>query len=189
MHDLITSTTFEIPRGTPNLAAISLDMTTIYQAEDRLHDVRIATPNNAPEMMGYFNQVCNTVTKYLAWVEYEILQAKKYLEIAKASVILEKAPEEFKRLKDVGIKYNEDFREAMVIRDVDYQKRLDALNTLVAAKSWLEGKAWSFVRAYNSCRFVADNRSFTAASPNLTGTIGQTFNEPQQNFMGKTKFD
>ena len=189
MHDAIGGTNLIIPRGTPNLARITLDLTDVYEGERRLVEVRAVNPLTAPELMGYFNEVCNTTTKYMAWIEYEILQAKKYVDLAKATVILERAPAAFTHLKDSGIKYNEDFRDAVVTQDQDYQKALDTLNQLTATKSLLESKSWSFIRAYNACKFVATSRGQIAASPNLNGAIGQTYEEPQDNFMGKSRID
>ena len=189
MHDSISGNALLIPRGTPNLAQISLDLTEVYGGERRLVEVRAVNPLTAPDLMGYFNQVCNTTSKYLAWVEYEILQAKKYVDLARSTVLLEKAPAAFAHLKDTGIKYNEDFRDALVIKDPDYQKALDILNHLTATKVFLESKSWSFIRAYNACKYVATTRGQVAASPNLNGTIGQTYDEPQDNFMGKSRID
>ena len=189
MYGQVTGKSLTIPRGTPDLNNITLDMTSIYEAESRLHEVRAVNPVTAPELMGYFNNACNTTTKYLAWVEYEILQAQKFLKLAKSIAILEKAPVAYQKQKTDGVKYNEDFRDAIVNTDPDYQKRLDVLNALTATKVLLEGKVWSFVRAYNACKFISKPKNTTAASPNLNGTIGQTYDEPQENFMGKTKLD
>ena len=186
MHDQI-GTALIIPRGTPDLHGISLDMTSIYNAEKRLGDVKSVLSGTAPELMGFFNEACNTVTKYMAWVEYEILQAKKYLSLTKSVIILEKAPVEFQKVKDTGVKYNEDYREAIVYRDPEYQARLDVLNMLTATKILLESKSWSFVRAYNACKSISAYKNTGAATPNFNGTIGQTCDVVQDNFMGKTK--
>jgi hypothetical protein len=161
-----------------------LEMALVYQAEQRLHEVKIASPASAPELSGFFNEACNMTTKYLAWVEYEILQAKKYFDLAKAAVVLEKAPEEYKKFKDSGIKFNEDFREAVIARDTDCQARLDIMNSLQAIKAILEGKMKAFERAHYAVRNVSDNRNRIAAAPNLNGTIGMTTDLPQSNFMG-----
>lgn len=183
----ISATTLTITRGVPNVGTMVLDMAPIYEAEQRLDEVRTVNPLTALELMGYFNTACNITTKYLAWVEYEILQAKKYLELARAAVILEKAPEAFKRYKDAGMKYNEDFRESIVATDTEYNTRLDTLNALLAVKALLDGKAWSFVRAYNACKYVTLNRSTSAAAPQLNNTLGETVDTVPANFMGQTK--
>jgi hypothetical protein len=176
-----------VPRGIPNLEPMKIDMAEVYEAEDRLNEVRHVNPQTAPELSGYFNKVCNTVTKYLSWIEYDILMAEKYLGLAKAQVILDEAPAQFEKVKDKGIKFNEDFRDALVARSVECQKCLDTLNALKAVRALLDNKAKSFVRAYNSCRYLTNTKSQTPV-PNFTsGHIGQTYDQPQKNFMGVTR--
>jgi hypothetical protein len=174
-----------VPRGIPGLVPFKLEMTGIYEAEQRLVEVGRSSPESASQLMGYFNKACSDTNKYLAWIEYEILQAKKYFELAKATVILEKAPAEFSKIKDVaGIKYNEDFRNAVITRDKECQERLDTLNALEAMKVLLQSKSWSFIRAFNACQSLWDNRNTRAAQPALNGHVGQTYDSPQENFMG-----
>lgn len=181
----IGGTQLAIPRGTPALPAMQLDMTLVYQAEGRLPEVRRVTPDTAPELAGFFNEAANITSKYLAWIEYEILQAQKYNGLAKSTVVLEKAPAEFAKLKDTGIKYNEDFREALVARDPECQKTLDVLNGLKASKAFLESKMWTFIRAFNSCDANASRKSHAATTPNFSGAIGDTMDS--NNFMGDRK--
>lgn len=169
-----------VPRGNPGSPPMSMDMQAIHDAENRLYEIRAVTPDKAPELMGYFNVACNLAGKYIAWIKYEALNAKKNLDVARATVILDKSVEAFEAVKDKGVKYNEDFRAAMIARDPDCQSRLDTLNTLIAAEALLESKFWSFMRAFNACRDVAQRRQMVAASPNLsTGLM-----EEPTNYMG-----
>jgi hypothetical protein len=146
-------------------------MTLVYAAERRLNEVAIVSPGTAPELIGYFNEACNTTTKYLAWVEYEILMAQKHYELARAHVILEKAPEAYGKIKDKGIKFNEDFREALMATDIECQGRLDTLNALKAVRVLLENKAKSFERGYYACKTTWDRKQHQAASPNFGGLL------------------
>jgi hypothetical protein len=175
-----------LQRVNPAQPGLTLDMNTIREGEDRLQEVKMVSPVTAPELGAYFNEACATATKYMAWIEYEILQAEKALDLAKATVILDKAPEEFKKLKDTGIKFNEDFRNALIARDTDCQWALDVLNAMKAAKSLIGGYADSFKRAHYSCKAIADSKN-GAPSPNRSGFVGQTYLTDQNNFMGKTK--
>lgn len=177
-------TTLTVPRGVPNLQALTLDMTPVYSAEKRLHEIRAVSPGTRKELESCFNEACNTVSKYLAWVEYESLQAQKYLGVAKSTVVLDTAPEEFKKVKESGIKFNEDFREAVCMKDEEYLKRLDTLNAIKAVKALLEGKFWTFKRSYDSCATVADRKENTAAYPNLTTIQGAMGNNPVADFIG-----
>ena len=179
--------TLKVPRGVPDLQGLSLDMTEVYEAEGRLNEVSHVNQMTAPELSGYFNKVCNTVTKYLSWLEYEILMAEKYHGLAKATVILDEAPAAFEKIKHTGVKFNEDFRDALVARSVECNKNLDTLNALKAVRALLDNKAKTFVRAYNSCRGLSYQKSQTP-TPNFTSThIGSTFDAPQSNFMGVTR--
>jgi hypothetical protein len=129
-------------------------------------------------MMGTFNVAANILTKYIAWVDYEILQAQKFLSISKAAVILDKAHEELKKYP--GHKNNEDFRTALIARDAECQERLDKLNGLIAIRALLDGKVKSFVRAYYTAQTALEKRS-SHPSPNFTSTqIGA----PHESVMG-----
>lgn len=176
--------TLILPRGKPDLPPLKLEMDEIYKAESRLHEVSIVSPMTAPELMGYYNTVCNLTTKYISWIEYEILVAQKHFELAKSTVILDKMPDEVKRFKDSGMKANEDFRNALISRDSECSATLDNLNQLIAVKSLLENKARSFVRAYNASRSIWERRSGTP-TPNFNGTIGS----PASNLMGAPEED
>jgi hypothetical protein len=174
-----------LQRVSPTAPGLTLDMSILREAEARLQEVKMVSPVTAPELGAYFNEACTTGTKYMAWIEYEILQAEKAFDLAKAAVILDKAPEEFKKLKDTGIKFNEDFRNALMARDPDCQYALDVLNSMKAAKSLISGYADSFKRAHYSCKAISDRKNQSAASPNMSGYVGQTYNEEQFDFMGK----
>jgi hypothetical protein len=179
------TSTLLIPRGIPGLSPMSLDMGLIYAAENRLSEVSMVSPGSAPELIGYFNEACNTTTKYLAWVEYEILMAHKHFDLAKAHVILEKAPEAYSAVKDKGIKFNEDFRSALVTLDHECQSRLDVVNALQAVKALLEAKAKSFERAYYACKTIWDKKNSVAAMPNLSGLLETPSNS--NSFIGERK--
>lgn len=187
MIDNLTTTSLSVPRGTPGLVGMSLDMTLVYEAERRLTDLRSVNHETAPELMLYFNNSLNQIAKYMAWVEYEILNAEKYYGIAKAEVMLDKAPELFKtRYKETGIKFNEDFREAVVAKDQTCQERLDTLNYLKAVKVFLENKASAFAKAHYTAKASLEHRRGINPMPNLTGTVGELANVGE-GFMGISK--
>ena len=142
--------TLNVPRGKPGLPCIPLDMNRVYEAEGRLAEIAYVTPVTSRELSTYFNQACNEAGKYLAWVEYEILQAVKTFDICRAKVILDKAPMEAAKLKESGGKPNEDWRDALVTMDPECQNALDTVNNLKAIKALLETKVKTFERAYFS---------------------------------------
>ena len=92
--------------------------------------------------------------------------------------------DEAKKLKELGMKMNEDLREALISQDPACEASLDRLNSLTAVKLILEEHKWSFIRAFNSIQELAQAKG-AQPTPNFVGQIGQTFNIPQPNFMGK----
>jgi hypothetical protein len=171
-----------VPRGTPNLPPLTLAMGEIYAAEGRIHEVSFVNETTGTELAGFFNQATLIVGKYLGWIEYEILQAEKYLEEAKSDVIIDQAPEYAKKLKDTGMKMSEDIRAALVVKDPIYSKRLEILNGLKALKVFLKEKHDSFKRAYYSCD-AKINGPRGVPGKRINGSIGMTL-EPQNNLMG-----
>lgn len=171
-----------VPRGTPLKPHLELDMSLLDTAEKRLHEVRLANPALSKDLEGLFNEAANLATKYLAWIKYEILQAEKNYSLDRATVILEKLPEEALKLKEKGIKMNEDYREALIIRDEACARSLDVLNSLKAVQALLEASSETFIRAHYSSR---NKEREMAPTPNFMGTVGQTYEIPQNNFMGK----
>jgi hypothetical protein len=149
---------------------MSLDMTEIHRAESRLGEIAVMNPAATPELISYFNQACNQVSKYLAWLSYEILEANKTLDLAKAVVVCDKMPDEVQKLQAKGVKSNEDFRAALIARDPECQAAQDTLNILIAAQKLLDGKFWSFIRAYNSAMALWERKGVTP-SPNLSTAV------------------
>jgi hypothetical protein len=162
-----------VPRGKLGLPPIVLDLSRIDHGESRLKEVSYVTPLTSRELSSFFNEVTNEATKYLAWIEYEILRAKKECDIARARVILEKVPAEAEKLMATGMKANSEWRDALIATDPEYQQCYDIVSALTAIKYLLEGKAKTFERAYFSAKLVGEERSMVSATPNLNGVNGQ----------------
>lgn len=160
-------------------------MSLIDQAERRLPEVGLVSAATRSELQGLYNQAANEAGKYLGWVEYEILKAKKNLKKARSNVIMSEAmAAKAKELKELGMKMNEDIREAIISQDPacdDLQDRLDALE---AVKVVLGEAKWSYIRAFNSISELAQGKN-TQPTPNFSTTLGSTYNLPQPDFMGK----
>lgn len=173
-----------VPRGLPGLNPLELDMSLIQEADRRLHEVRLVSHATKSELQGLYNQAANEAGKYMGWIEYEILRAKKQLTKDRSNVIMGIAMEKAKELKSLGMKMNEDLREALISQDEKCSESLDRLNSLEAVKVILGESKWSFIRAFNSISELAGQKG-AQPTPNFVGEIGQTFNIPQPNFMGK----
>jgi hypothetical protein len=184
MSSLTNKRVLSVPRGNPGQPALELDLTPLDSAEKRLYEVRLNNSAIAKDLEGTFNEAANLASKYLAWVEYEILQAQKNHDLNRAVVILEVIPEKAKELKELGIKMNEDYREAMITRDENCAKSLDVLNSLKAVQALLKASLDTFVRAHYSSRNNDKNQA-TAPTPNFTNVVGEM--PMNTNLMGKTE--
>jgi len=147
---------------------LSLDMSRIYQAERRLHDLAIVTPGNAPEFMGEMNASAHITMNHVSEITRELIFARQALDRRKAVVILEVLPEKLISLKDRGIKANEDIREAILATDNEYMGLRDRVECLEAASIHLDNKVKSFVRAFNAARSIMERKSSMGVNPTLT---------------------
>jgi hypothetical protein len=172
--------TLSIPKAVPKSDddALVFDMSLIDEAERRMPEIRLVSTATAKELGGLFNQACNQVGK--------LLNAEKEHNLNRANVILGKAMDEAAKYKAAGMKMNEDIREALIARDEACAHSLDIWNALKAAKVLFEGYKWTYIRAYASADENAKGRS-QAPAHQLNGTVGQTFDVPQANFMGQKK--
>lgn len=149
MTDLVNQiNTLEVPRGNIDEGMIRLDMMKIYEAESRISETKVSNPATAAELVSVFNEACNAATKYITWIKYEILKAKRNYDLAKATVIIDILPAEAAKLKDQGQKSNTDFREALISRDPECRKSKDIIDVLEATKAFLEAKVKTFERSY-----------------------------------------
>lgn len=126
-------------------------MSEIHKAESRLMEVAIVNPVTANELSAFFNSACSLVSKTLGLLEYELSKCQKQYDLSKATVILDKLPAEVIKLRDQGIKTNEDWRQAYVTRDPECSMWQNSIEELKAAQAFLVSKLKCFERAYYSC--------------------------------------
>lgn len=173
-----------VPRGVTGTNPLELDMGLIDEADRRLQEVRVVSQNTRNELAGLYNQAANQAGKYLGWVEYEILRVKKQIAKIRSNIIAsEEMYAEAKKLKELGMKMNEDIRESIISKDPLYDELTDRRDALEAVKVMLGESKWSFIRAFNSLSEGGGRDG--APTPNFVGEVGQTYLLPQPNFMGK----
>jgi hypothetical protein len=161
---------------------LHLDLTEVYAIEARESETKVVNAYTANELAGEFNRGCGILSKYISWLRYEITKAEEQLDLAKACVILEVCPVEAVKLVK-GLKPNDAWRDALIIRDVECQKWNDAISKLEAVKALLEGKLKTFERSYYTCYKEKDSKG-RLPMQNMNGSIGMTFKDAQKNFMG-----
>ena len=172
MTDLINQAAIlELPRGDLNKGSLQLDMSIIYAAESRIAEIRTINPATIADLIATFNEATNVTTKYVSWIKFEILRAKRNYDLAKATVILDKLPAEIARLKESGLKDNADFRSALYARDSECRQTKDIMDALEAAKAFLDAKIKSFERSYWDSKEGVKNLT-SAAAPNLSVNPG-----------------
>lgn len=177
------NTNLVLPRGDISISGpLQLDMTAVYQIEARQHETKMVTPLTCNELATEFNRGIHILSKYISWLRYEIGKAEEQFKLAKATVTLEKAPDEAAKLKN-GLKPNDDWREALVVRDPECQKWSDVQAKLEAVKVFLEGKMKSLERSYYTC-YKEKEQKGRLPTQSHSGSVGQTFAEAQKNFMG-----
>jgi len=160
---MVSSTMMLLPKGDLNeKSPLALDLDHVFKAERRLEDVKTCNPDNVSELMGEMNVAANESAKYMSWIQYELLMAKKNYDKRKAILILDYLPD---FLKDKGLKPNEDVREAFITKDDTAFQLRDRIDCLTAAFYMLENKLKSFVRAFNAAKSVADSRRGQATAP------------------------
>lgn len=175
MNQPVQSRILAVPRGTPGQPNLELELGLLDLAEKRLYEVRLNNPAMAKDLEGLFNEAANTASKYLAWLEYEILQAKKNNDLNRATVIIDKLPAEAAKLKESGMKMNEDYREAFIMRDEACVRSRDVLDSLTAVQALIKASFDTFVRAHYSARNKAAESGQTPV-PNFSGTtVGGNF--------------
>lgn len=150
-------------------------MVDINKAEARLMEVAIVNPVTANELCAFFNVSSGQASKYIGLLESEILLCKKEYDLAKATVLLDKLPAEIIKIRDQGIKPNDDWREAHIRRDPDCTKWQDAVDELKAAQAFINSKFKCFERAYYACYKEKDRKQFTPTT-NINGYSGMTDN-------------
>lgn len=148
----------EAPRGRPNLPNMQLSMIRIDLAESRLSEVKTLNIGVAADLKSVFNDAMSDLTKYIATMRYEYMQAKQNMELAKAEALLDKYPDYVKTsLKESGMKDNSDIRDAFIAKDPQYREWQSILNHLEALTALLEAKNKTIERAYWDCRSNIDD--------------------------------
>jgi hypothetical protein len=132
-----------------SLPALSLDMKNIREAESRFIEAKTVNPVTYSELESCFNEGYRDLRKYLSLIGFQITQAEKLIEDAKADVFLDKYP----TYMDGKPKSHDtsDVRKAFLSRDPDYQAALDKFNQLKALESHFDGKIKVIE---NVCRYM-----------------------------------
>ena len=117
---------------------LRLEMGTIREAERRLIEAKTVSPVTYPDLSHAYNDSYRVLKNHLSNLGYQLTQAEKAIEEAKADVILGTYAEFLKdKPKNAG---SSDLRNAFLMKDAAYNAALDRSNQLKAVISNFEGK-------------------------------------------------
>jgi hypothetical protein len=148
------STFLKIPKHDRS-GNIDLNMDSIYVAERRIDEIAIANTHKAPELAACFTKAFSLLVDHLAVISKEKVKAENAVGIAKAIVVLDRAPEVLKAKGLVSAKNpagSEDLRNSVLLLDVDYQQALETYQELEAYYQLIKNKKDTIDKAYMAVR-------------------------------------
>lgn len=168
---LIEGTTVKVPGPKPGAPEIVLDLGDIMIAEQRQNEIARVTPIKAPELLSLFNGAWRDVDKFVKELVETRIQAERFLERRRASLLLYEVEE---TLKKCDLSSTKDTRDAVIALDVEYIDLQDRVDQITAAGEYLKGKLKSFENAFTSVKKIMGEDAYSMQSrignPNLSGT-------------------
>lgn len=132
--------------------ALKMEMKNIRYAESRLIEAKTVNPFTYPDLEHTFNESYRDLKKHIAILGYAITMAQKYVEEAKADVILGSYAE-FLAGKPKSAD-TMDMRNAFLTRDKAYSDALERVAQLKATEANMDGKIKVME---NVCRYMRKN--------------------------------
>jgi len=136
-----------IPEFT-TIPAMTLDITAIKNAEDRIYEAKTVNGGTYTELEFTFNEGYRESKKHLSTIGYQILLVKKELRKVKSEMIID---EYSTWLKETKLKDSNATKEAFFETHEPFVNAMDRLDMLTALESFFEGKVKVFE---NVCRYI-----------------------------------
>lgn len=155
-----------IPRGKAGQTPIEIPLKEIHDIEARIPEIQRSTPVTLPDLVTQFTLGILKMSKILAMVDLEVREAKRTLEHARATCLLERAED---ILKKKSVKSSTDTRDAAITLDPDVVTAQDRLDCLLAVQAFLSGKNNAFEMAYHGAKKICDVFIKTPSSPLYAG--------------------
>lgn len=155
-------------KGKPDTGVLVVPILQIRRVEDRIAEIANVTPHKAPELLATFNRAYLDLDQYIRQIEMELVYARQRVSTIKAEIILDRADEIFKQR---GLKASADLRQAVVDLDEGYQKAVERVGALEAAREYLKGKQKSIEMAYGSVRKILGEGTYNHRNTNLNGNV------------------
>ncbi len=171
------------PQGNGTGAPFTIDLKAILKAEARVIEVQNVTPMKAGELLATFTICWRELHAHVSQMEFQKTEAQRVVDRVRATILLDKIPEELIRRKMATTKAplaSADVREAIIVMDPDYDEAFGRLRQIEAVVELLRGKLKSFEWAYMSVKKMmgdAATHNYLGGNSHLTGGDTGT-NEP-----------
>ncbi len=164
----LVGTLLKIPRGSPGLAPMSIELQEILDVEKRMIEISYVNKQSAFELMSTFIIAASELRKILSKIKFEYSQAVKHAQKRRSIILLDEAPE---ILEKKGLSSSKDLRDAVVDQDLEYFNLSQVVDTLEATHEYLRGKLKDFEEACRAVKKVFSNDDrFDDDSQNLHTT-------------------
>lgn len=154
---LLTGTEIVCPSGKPGVRTIIIDLKEVVKVENRIQDVRIVNPGNAPELLASFTLAWKDLHQNLVLLMKEKGDAVRHSDQVRARIILDVVPEELKRRGLLSARSpagSEDLRESVLAQNPEYQEALERVDYIAAVIELLKGKLTAFDMAFTSVKKI-----------------------------------
>jgi hypothetical protein len=177
-------------------APLVIDLTHVYEIENRIEEVAFVTTAKAPELMARFNEAYLYVHKHISLLEYELNRAEREANKVRAIILLDKVSvilEQKGLLSGKSRAGSEDLRTAILDQDEEYQDALDQTQKIKCVIELLKGKLKGFEMAYTSTKKILGESSMnlinrTFGSGTGDAPVGGSNPEPIAMGFGKATY-
>ena len=153
-----------------------IDLTVVYEIENRIQEVAFVTAAKAPELLARFNEAYLYVHKHISLLEYELVRAECAADKLRAVILLDKVPQilEAKGLTSGRSKAgSEDLRNAVLAQDAEYQEALDQAQQIRCIIELLKGKMKGFEMGYTSVKKILGESPYGMLSRSVGSGTGE----------------
>lgn len=161
MSDILLAEDALVVPTVPGRVPLTLDLRAIKRAEQRLHEVQLASRIRSGELMHLFNHASLECGKFTARLSAEEGYATRYAKTVRAQALFDRLPP---ILKEKGLANArsplgaEDIRSTAVEADDAYNQALEIVSNIQVATKFLAVRKEAFDKAYWTVHKLTDTR-------------------------------
>ena len=159
-----------VPRALDGIEPLSLDMSSIRQADARLQEVQFVNAQKAPELLYLFNRAWLDTSRYINLLEYEAGMATRRLEEIRAVFVIDKLPG---LMVEKGLARpssplgSEDLRQDFLNREEDYKRMKDLMVILDSYIGLLSSMQKGFQNGFDTVKKILGSDTNHRPNPYL----------------------